>query len=349
MNNGNGMQLQLMQFLMGFRYFPALSKGFLWRKLFYKQQTLKSHLFLPWHAGVWGGPQSSAGSLLSPAWMNPAGQMSNILLSCIRFYDITSVVEAVFKWWWIYEWSPVFQKHWAPASWALTGCGWSGLCASSLWSTQQRRAEGQSGPSETTGLKILTSKGYNPLTPLLFFRARICEALPGDMDPVTGLCHGDRERERESIGTESNMFTLILLHIVIITVLNMTQRKDSTSAPFNLICFLGTEQRRSARERREDEIVFGLMRFWTLVSVKWHAVLLSIWAKALLERWLYSLGATLSLAWGSSVQHGIRAPPSTVTQCGLCLFVNSHLTGLKEPDSLEFPSNCPTKDSLHFY
>lgn len=36
--------------------------------------------------------------------------------------------------------------------------------------------------------------GRNPLTPLLFFRARICEALPGDMDPVTGLHHGDRER-----------------------------------------------------------------------------------------------------------------------------------------------------------
>lgn len=32
---------------------------------------------------------------------------------------------------------PASQKHWAPASWALTGCGWSGLCASSLWSTQQ--------------------------------------------------------------------------------------------------------------------------------------------------------------------------------------------------------------------
>lgn len=70
----------------------------------------------------------------------------------------------------------------------------------------------------------------------------------------------------------------------------MTQRQDGTSAPFNLICFLGTEQPRSARERREDELVFGLMRFWTLVSVKWHAILLSIWAKALLERWLYSLG-----------------------------------------------------------
>lgn len=64
------------------------------------------------------------------------------------------------------------------------------------------------------------------------------------------------------------MVTLILLHIVIITVLNMTQRQDGTSAPFNLICFLGTERHRSARERREDEIVFSLMRFWTLVSVK---------------------------------------------------------------------------------
>lgn len=78
----------------------------------------------------------------------------------------------------------------------------------------------------------------------------------------------------------------------------MTQRQDGKSAPFNLICFLGTERHRSARERREDEIVFGLMRFWTLVSVKWHAVLLSIWAKALLERWLYSLGEMLFARMG---------------------------------------------------
>lgn len=38
-------------------------------------------------------------------------------------------------------------------------------------------------------------QGRNPLTPRLFFRARICEALPGDMDPVTGLYHGDREKQ----------------------------------------------------------------------------------------------------------------------------------------------------------
>lgn len=61
---------------------------------------------------------------------------------------------------------------------------------------------------------------------------------------------------------------MILLHIVIITLLNMTQRQDGTQTPFNLICFLGTEQQSSARERREDEIVFALMHFWTLVSVK---------------------------------------------------------------------------------
>lgn len=72
----------------------------------------------------------------------------------------------------------------------------------------------------------------------------------------------------DGIGTESNTVTLILLHIVIITLLNMTQRQDGTSAPFNLICFLGKERHTSARERREDKIVFGLMRFWTLVSAK---------------------------------------------------------------------------------
>lgn len=83
------------------------------------------------------------------------------------------------------------------------------------------------------------------------------------MDPVTGLYHRDSVRERRGlkeggcIGTEKNMVTLIPLHIVIITILNMTQSWYGTSAPFNLICFLGTERQRSARERREDEIVFG--------------------------------------------------------------------------------------------
>lgn len=145
-----------------------------------------------------------------------------------------------------------------------------------LYDLYNKRSRETVRANENNRTKKIKIQGYNPLTPLLFFRARICEALPGDMDPVTGLYHGDREREKErdegdgrdGIGTERDLGTLILLHIVIITLLNMTQRQDGTSAPFNLICFLGTEQHRSARERREDEIVFGLMRFWTLVSVK---------------------------------------------------------------------------------
>ena len=149
----------------------------------------------------------------------------------------------------------------------------------------------------------------------------------------------------DGIGIESNTVTLILLHIVIITLLNMTQRQDGTSAPFNLICFLGMERHTSARERREDKIVFGLMRFWTLVSVKWHAVLLSIWAKALLERWLYSLGAMLLLAWDSSVR--LQRVQSLNMDC-VCLRTLI-LQAWKTPDSLEFASNCPTRDLLSFY
>lgn len=195
--------------------------------------------------------------------------------------------------------------------WAVTcfskALGTSLLSSDRLWLIRslrlfsmiyRRRAEGQSAPTKAT--KKITIQGYNPLTPLLFFRARICEALPGDMDPVTGLYHGEIEREKKwGMALAQREALWFSIHIVIITLLNMTQRQDGTSAPFNLICFLGTEQRRSARERREDEIVFGLMRFWTLVSVKWHAVLLSIWAKALLERWLYSLGAP-ACSMGSS-------------------------------------------------
>ena len=170
------------------------------------QQTQKSHLFRPWHAGVWGGPQSSAGSLLSPALMNPAGKMSNIM-SLLNQFSISVTETVVLICPLLCEELPVSQKHWAPASWALTGCGWSGLCVSSLWSTQedeQRDSQGKpkkknkkqktKKPNSTEKIKI---QGCNPLTPLLFFRARICEALPGDMDPVTGLHHGDTERERE--------------------------------------------------------------------------------------------------------------------------------------------------------
>lgn len=72
------------------------------------------------------------------------------------------------------------------------------------------------------------------------------------MDPVTGLYHGDRERKREGdgIGKERKMVTLILLHIVIITLPNMTQRQDGTSAPFNRISFLGKERHWRGGKRR---------------------------------------------------------------------------------------------------
>ncbi len=60
-----------------------------------------------------------------------------------------------------------------------------------------RGAQERSGQTKHDRTKEIKIQGCNPLTPLLFFRARICEALPGDMDPVTGLHHGDRERHRE--------------------------------------------------------------------------------------------------------------------------------------------------------
>lgn len=56
----------------------------------------------------------------------------------------------------------------------------------------------------------------------------------------------------------------------------------------------------------------------------------------------------LSLAWGSNRQYGICAPQSTVTQYGLCLFVNSHLTGLKEPDSFGVPFKLPHQRLIAF-
>lgn len=62
----------------------------------------------------------------------------NILLCCIRFYEaVVLISNKTFNN--THEELPASQKHWAPASWALTGCGWSGLCASSLWSMQEER------------------------------------------------------------------------------------------------------------------------------------------------------------------------------------------------------------------
>lgn len=103
-----------------------------------------------------------------------------------------------------------------------------------LYDLQNEKSRGTTGTKQNNRTKRTEIQGYNPLTPLLFFRARICEALPGDMDPVTGLYREDTVKERQrwgrwGDGTEKNMLTLILLHIVIITLLNMTQKQDGTS------------------------------------------------------------------------------------------------------------------------
>lgn len=178
----------------------------------------------------------------------------NILLCCIRFYEaVVLISNKTFNN--THEELPASQKHWAPASWALTGCGWSGLCASSLWSMQEER-DGQGRP-EKQKIKI---QGYNSLTPLLFFRARIWDALPGDMDPVTGLHHGDRERGRWGrcwgmALAQREAWWLWFYGILLLLPSLIWHRQDGTSDPFNLISFLGTEEHRSARERREDKIV----------------------------------------------------------------------------------------------
>lgn len=47
-------------------------------------------------------------------------------------------------------------------------------------------------------------------------------------------------RETEGWHSES-MVTLIVLHVVFITLFNVTQQQDGTPTPYNLICVLGTE------------------------------------------------------------------------------------------------------------
>lgn len=74
------------------------------------------------------------------------------------------------------------------------------------------------------------------------------------MDPVTGLQRGGteskmKEMRRGCISTERSMVTLILLHIVIITLLNMTQAGWHISS-FQSNLLLGKEQLRSAPESR---------------------------------------------------------------------------------------------------
>lgn len=85
-----------------------------------RQQTCSGYLSPLWPAAPSGGPQSSAGSLLSPALMNPAGKMSNTMNQLhpslwSRF--IISVTEPVVLFRpLLCEELPVSQKHWAPAS-----------------------------------------------------------------------------------------------------------------------------------------------------------------------------------------------------------------------------------------
>lgn len=153
--------------------------------------SIFSDLFLPWHAAVWGGPLSSAESLLFPALMNPKWKMNILFLNQIlektifqfclcngtRFISIQLVCSYLFLKGTGHQSAELWQAVVDPVS------------ASLLYDLQNEksRAGRQLAAWKTTRIIRLIFKGYNPLTPLLFFRARICEALPGDIDPVTGL------------------------------------------------------------------------------------------------------------------------------------------------------------------
>lgn len=50
------------------------------------QSEMTSHLSRPWRAAAWGGPQSSAGSQPSPAWMSPARRVDDISHFTPRVY-----------------------------------------------------------------------------------------------------------------------------------------------------------------------------------------------------------------------------------------------------------------------
>ncbi|TNN87996.1 hypothetical protein EYF80_001577 [Liparis tanakae] len=67
-----------------------------------------------------------------------------------------------------------------------------------------KKSRGTVRAKQNNRTKEIKIQGYNPLTPLLFFRARICEALPGDMDPSAcgwALSHWGQDRIGMGTGT----------------------------------------------------------------------------------------------------------------------------------------------------
>lgn len=113
--------------------------------------------------------------------------MNNILLSCIWFYEAYLKYKTFYR----FVSSYLFLKstgHKSPELWQAVV---DPISAPLLYDLQNEKSR-ETVSTELNNKIIKTEiQGYNPLTPLLFFRARICEALPGDMDPVTGLYHGN--------------------------------------------------------------------------------------------------------------------------------------------------------------
>lgn len=100
------------------------------------------------------------------------------------------------------------------------------------------------------------------------------------MDPVTGLHHGTQTGWMKEVcvcgwlGSESITVTLIRQHLVAITPANTTQAGWHIRSLQSNLRFGHGRAEAACGIWEEDEAVLVLMHFWTLVSAKWHAVLL---------------------------------------------------------------------------
>lgn len=183
------------------------------------------------------------------------------------------------------------------------------------------------------------------------------------MDPVTGLHHGTQTGWMREVcvcvwlGSESSTVTLIRLHLVAITAANTTQAGwHISSLQSNLRLGHGWAQAACGR-RGEDKAVLVLMHFWTLVSAKWHAVLLfDVSENTLFLKRKKRRGRWLCIPQGDAlfscrlscvglVQCGI--PDPATAQCGSCLFARSHLfRGLRGGCQFGVPSKKKKKQAL---
>lgn len=244
----------------------------------------------------------------------------------------------------IKNWNTCFSK----------ALGTSLLSSDRLWLIRSRRlfsmicaAKRRDGQSWSFTNKQKKPIPHKLLTPRLFFRARICDVLLGDMEPVTGLT--EREKGEEAgRGEDWHKDTWCLWSCCILLALPalILHRHHGTSAPPNLICLLGRKQGRNAPRRDGRTRLFWFHAFLDIsLSEVTCCSPFNLSENSLREMIVWPPGSAfthrrfLHAAWDQSSAKS-RHSIWIVFVCSLSSY---------RPDSSQFPPNCPTRGQFTFY